>query len=92
MLTSFLSVATISDGKISIEPTSRNLVLSTSSQSESISARGPYTIDSSIENESDIIRIPNDALSTMEMSVNDTMIIKGNYYHVNSTREDEDSI
>lgn len=91
MLTSFLSVATISDGKISIEPTSRNLVLSTSSQSESISARGPYTIDSAIENESDIIRIPSDALSTMEISANDTMIIKGDYYQVNNTREDEDN-
>ena len=91
MLTSFLSVATISDGKISIEPTSRNLVLSTASTSESISARGPYTIDSAIENESDIIRIPNDALSTMEMSSNDTMIIKGNYYEVKHSREDEDN-
>ncbi|MCQ2964478.1 MAG: glycosyltransferase [archaeon] len=91
MLTSFLSAATISDGKILIEPTSRNLILSTSDSSESISARGPYTIDSAIENETDIIRIPSDALSTMEMSVNDTMIIKGNYYHVNSTREDEDN-
>ena len=90
MLTSFLSATTISDGKISIEPTSRNLVLSTDSP-ETISARGPYTIDSAIENESDIIRIPDDALSTMEMSSNDNMIINSVYYQVNHTREGEDN-
>lgn len=90
MLTSFLSATTISDGKIEIEPTSRNLVLSTDSP-ETISARGPYTIDSAIENEGDIIRIPSDALSTMEMSSNDTMIINGVSYNVNYTREDEDN-
>lgn len=90
MLTSFLSATTISDGKISIEPTSRNLVLSTDSP-ETISARGPYTIDSAIENESDVIRIPDDALNTMEMSSNDIMIINNIYYQVNHTREDEDN-
>lgn len=88
MLTSFLSVATITDSKISIEPTSRNLILSTDT-TEAISARGPYTIDSAIENETNIIRIPEDALSTMEMSSNDTIIINGEVYKVNNTRDGE---
>ena len=90
MLTSFLSAATITDEKISIEPTSRNIILSSESP-QAISARGPYTIDSAIENEADILRIPLDAMSTMEMSTNDTMIINGVSYEVHSSRINEEN-
>ena len=90
MLTSFLSAATITDEKISIEPTSRNIILSSESP-QAISARGPYTIDSAIENEGDILRIPLDAQSTMEMSTNDTMIIDGIAYEVRSSRTNEEN-
>ena len=90
MLTSFLSAATITDEKISIEPTSRNIILSSESP-QTISARGPYTIDSAIENEVDILRIPLDAMSTMEMSTNDTMIINGVSYEVHSSRINEEN-
>lgn len=90
MLTSFLSAATITDEKISIEPTSRNIILSSESP-QAISARGPYTIDSAIENEVDILRIPLDAMSTMEMSTNDTMIINGVSYEVHSSRINEEN-
>ena len=88
MLTSFLSATTITDGKISIEPTSRNLVVSTD---QSVSVRGPYTIDIAIENESDIIRIPNDALNTMEMSAKDKIIINEDIYYVKNTRDGEEN-
>ena len=88
MLSTFLSAATFSDGKISVELTSRNFVYAPSDvNQQTISVRGPYTIDSAIENETDIFRIPQDALSTLEMSENDTMIVDGREYYVNSTRE-----
>lgn len=88
MLTSFLSATTITDGKISIEPTSRNLVVSTD---QSVSVRGPYLIDIAIENESDIIRIPDDALNTMEMSAKDKIIINEDTYYVKNTRDGEEN-
>lgn len=88
MLTSFLSATTITDGKISIEPTSRNLVVSTD---QSVSVRGPYIIDIAIENESDIIRIPDDALNTMEMSAKDKIIINEDTYYVKNTRDGEEN-
>ena len=76
MLSTFLSAATFNDGRISVELTSRNFVYAPSDTNhQTISVRGPYTIDSAIESETDILRIPQDALSTMEMTENDTMII-----------------
>lgn len=90
MLSTFLSAATFNDGRVSVELTSRNFVYAPSDNNhQTISVRGPYTIDSAIENETSILRIPQDALSTLEISVNDTMIIDGKYYHVNSTRDGE---
>ena len=88
MLSTFLSAATFNDGKLSVELTSRNFVYAPSdSNHQTISVRGPYTIDSAIENETDLLRVPQDALSTLEMSENDTMIIDGKSYDVNITRE-----
>lgn len=88
MLSTFLSAATFNDGKISVELTSRNFVYAPSDvNQQTISVRGPYTIDSALENETDILRIPRDALSTLEMSENDTMTIDGREYYVNSTRD-----
>ena len=90
MLSTFLAAANFDDGRVSVELTSRNFVYSPSdSYHDTISVRGPYTIDSAIENETDIIRIPQDALSTMEMSENDTMIIDEKSYFVNGTRDGE---
>ena len=64
-----LGAATINDGVISIEPTSRNLIIFSHSDNQTISVRGPYFIDSAIENETDILRIPSDALATMQIDV-----------------------
>ena len=88
MLSPFLSAASFDDGKISVELTSRNFVYAPADHNQqTISVRGPYTIDSALENETDILRIPDDALSTLEMTVNDTMIIDGKSYTVNGTKE-----
>ena len=90
MLSTFLSAATFNDGRISVELTSRNFVYAPSDTNhQTISVRGPYTIDSAIESETDILRIPQDALSTMEMTENDTMILDGQSYFVNHTRDGE---
>ncbi len=88
MLSTFLSAASFDDGKISVELTSRNFVYAPADHNQqTISVRGPYTIDSALENETDMLRIPDDALSTLEMTVNDTMIIDGKSYEVNGTKE-----
>lgn len=88
MLSTFLSAASFDDGKISVELTSRNFVYAPSDHNQqTISVRGPYTIDSALENETNILRVPHDALSTLEMSENDTMIIDGKSYLINGTKE-----
>lgn len=88
MLSTFLSAASFDDGKISVELTSRNFVYAPSDHNQqTISVRGPYTIDSALENETNILRGPHDALSTLEMSENDTMIIDGKSYLINGTKE-----
>lgn len=88
MLSTFLSAASFDDGKISVELTSRNFVYAPSDHNQqTISVRGPYTIDSALENETNILRVPHDALSTLEMSENDTMIIDGKAYAINGTKE-----
>ena len=93
MLSTFLSAATFNDGRVSVELTSRNFVYSPADTNhQTISVRGPYTIDSAIENETDILRVPQDALSTMEMTENDTMIIDDTAYNVNKTRDGESDI
>ena len=51
--------------------------------------RGPYTIEASPDNETDVVRIPQDALRTMEMTANDTIIIGGEKYLVNTSRDGE---
>lgn len=88
MLSTFLSAASFDDGKISVELTSRNFVYAPSDHNQqTISVRGPYTIDSALENETNMLRVPHDALSTLEMSENDTMIIDGKSYLINGIKE-----
>ena len=89
MLSTFLSATTFSDGRVSVELTSRNLVYSSDNYHDTISVRGPYTIEASLDNETDVVRIPQDALRTMEMTANDTMIIGGEKYLVNTSRDGE---
>jgi len=92
MISTFLSAATYSDGRLSIEPTSKNLVIFPGSPDQTIYVRGPYTVDSALENQSNIIRIPQDALDTLELSYGDNLHIGGEYYTVNKTRDEEPNI
>lgn len=88
MISTFLGAATIDNGSISIEPTSRNLIIFSDNE-DKIAVRGPFTIDAAIENESGIIRVPLDAADTLGISHGDKILIGDKLYNVNETRENE---
>ena len=94
MISTFIGAAHFDHGVLSIEPNSRNLIIyaDDSPRDNSISVRGPYTIDTAIENESDMIRMPSDAMMTLGIKVNDTIVIDGETYTVNETRPGEPDI
>ena len=94
MISTFIGAAHFENGVLSIEPNSRNLIIyaDDSPRDNSISVRGPYTVDSAIENESDIIRMPADAMLTLGIKANDTMVIDGEKYTINETRPGESDI
>ena len=96
MISTFIGAAHFENGVLSIEPNSRNLIIyapdDTPNPRGPISVRGPYTVDIAIENESNIIRMPADALSTLELNVNDTLYINGQVYTINQTREGEPDV
>ena len=94
MISTFLGAAHFENGVLSIEPNSRNLIIyaDNSPRDNVISARGPYTIDSAIENESAQIRMPSDAMMTLGIKTNDTMVINGETYTINDTRSGESDI
>ena len=93
MISTFLGAASFQNGVISIEPNSRNLIIFTDNSSDdTISVRGPYTVDTAIENESNVIRMPADAMMTLGIKVNDTIVVNGESYLINSTRDFERDI
>lgn len=91
MISTFIGAAHLENGVLSIEPNSRNLIIyaDNTPSDNTISVRGPYTIDTAIENESGQIRIPADAMMTLGIKINDTIRINGEYYTVNETRSGE---
>ena len=94
MISTFIGAAHFNNGVLSIEPNSRNLIIyaDNSPRDNSISIRGPFTIDTAIENESDIIRMPSDAMMTLGIKPNDTIEIDNEIYNVNDTRPGEGDI
>ena len=94
MISTFIGAAHFEHGVLSIEPNSRNLIIyaDNTPSDNSISVRGPYTIDTAIENESDIIRMPSDAMMTLGLGLNDTIKIDGDTYTINETRPGETDI
>ena len=94
MISTFIGAAHFEHGVLSIEPNSRNLIIyaDNTPSDNSISVRGPYTIDTAIENESDIIRMPSDAMMTLGLGINDTIKIDGDTYTINETRPGETDI
>ena len=94
MISTFIGAAHFENGVLSIEPNSRNLIIyaDNTPSDNSISVRGPYTIDTAIENESDQIRMPSEAMMTLGVNVNDTIQIKSQIYIINETRSGEPGI
>jgi len=94
MISTFIGAAHFEHGVLSIEPNSRNLIIyaDDSQRDNSISVRGPYTVDVAIENESNIIRMPSDAMMSLGVGVKDTIIIDDNLYIINETRPGEPDI
>ena len=87
MISTFIGAATFEEGTISIEPSSRNLIIFADDSNNTISVRGPYTVDSAIE--TDVIRMPADSLQTLGMNYGDTLIVNGVPYLINDTRSGE---
>lgn len=89
MISTFLGAATFDNGTISIEPSSRNLILFSDDSNDTISVRGPYSVDGAIDNESNLLRLPVDALDSLGLNYGDTLIIDNRPYEINETKLDE---
>ena len=92
MISTFIGAAHFEHGVLSIEPNSRNLIIyaDNSPRDNTITVRGPYTIDAAIENESNQIRMPAEAMMTLGVKANDTVQFdSNNIYLINETREGE---
>ena len=94
MISTFIGAAHFENGVLSIEPNSRNLIIyaDNARADNSISVRGPFTVDVAIENESEQIRMPSEAMMTLGIKVNDTIQIGGAEYIVNESRDGDDDI
>ena len=94
MISTFIGAAHFEHGVLSIEPNSRNLIIyaDDTPRDSSISVRGPYSIDTAIENESDQIRIPSDAMMTLGVKANDTIQLDDDIYSINETMSNESDI
>ena len=93
MISTFIGAATFDNGTISIEPNSRNLIIYTDESSDNtISVRGPFIVDTAVENESNVIRIPSDAMSTLELKSGDTIRVYNESYLINDSRISESDI
>jgi glucosyl-3-phosphoglycerate synthase len=91
MITTLVGSVHVEGGKVSIEPASRNVVFFNNPTNQTIDVRGPYTVDSALENEFTIIRMPSEALATLELNYGDSIYINNEKYVLNSTRPGEDN-
>ena len=91
MISTFIGAAHFENGVLSIEPNSRNLIIyaDNSPSNNSISVRGPFTVDVAVENESNQIRMPYEAMMTLGVKLNDTIQIGDAHYVVNDSRGGE---
>ncbi len=93
MIGTFLGSVHISDGSVSIQPASSNLVWKSPATSGlQLEVRGPYTVDSALENEYNILRVPAEAMNTLELHYGDSIYINGENYTINQTRPGEDTL
>ena len=93
IVASLLGSVSISSNEISLEPTTKNLVISTVSQPRStVDVRGPYTVESALENELHLIRLPNSALNTLHAQYGDYIYIDGERYQLEQVVNNENDL
>lgn len=90
---SLLGSVSISSNQISIEPASKNLIISTSAEpTKGLDIRGPYTIENALENEEHLIRLPTSALSTLQAQYGDNIYINHEKYQLEQSLEGENDL
>lgn len=90
---SLVGSVTISSNQISIEPASKNLIISTSPEPhKGVDVRGPYTIENALENEEQLIRLPTSALSTLQSQYGDNIYINHEKYQLEQSLEGENDL
>ncbi len=92
MMITMIGSVHIDSGKISIEPASSNLIIWGDVSNIRTEVRGPYIIDSALENEYTILRMPIEAMNTLELNYGDSIYINNKKYNLNETRPGEDNI
>ena len=93
MVSTLLGAIHLGDGMISIEPTSRNLIIwGPNENNKSYDLRGPYTVDSALENEATLIRMPPEAMDSLGFDYGDSIYINDLRYSLNQTVPGEDNV
>ncbi len=93
MIFTFMGSVHITDSGISVQPASSNLVWkSPANSSIPLDVRGPYTVDSALEYEYNILRFPIDVLRTLEVNYGDSIYIKDENYTIIPNRPGEENI
>jgi len=91
MIFTFVGYVHINGGTISIQPASENLVL-LGPNGLQLDKRGPYTVDSALENEYSVFRIPANAMKTLDLNYGDSIYIFNKKYTILPTIQGEDNI
>ncbi len=91
MISSMSGFIQYNDGTLSIQAVSTNVVL-IDPHGLHLESRGPYTVDSALENEYTVFRIPANAMKTLDLNYNDSIYIFNKKYTILPTIQGEDNI
>jgi len=91
MIFTFVGYVHVDDGTLSIQPASGNLVL-IGPNGLQLDSRGPYTVDSALENEYSSFRVPDKAMDTLRLNYGDSIYILNKKYTTLPTIQGEDNI
>ncbi|MDD1774320.1 MAG: glycosyltransferase [Methanobacterium sp.] len=93
MISTLVGAIHFEDGRVTIEPTSRNLIIwGPNENNKSFDLRGPYIVDSALENETNLIRMPQEAMDSLELGYGDSIYINSQNYSLNQTIPGEDTV
>ncbi len=91
MISSMSGFIQYNDGTLSIQAVSSNVVLIDPHGLE-FESRGPYTVDSALENEYSVFRIPASAMKTLNLNYNDSIYMFNKKYTILPTIQGEDNV